>query len=193
VSRLTYRPFTDRITDFSTPSTSKARAPAPGSIILPGRPTSFEDTSKALKRPGLPLATSPISVDDRSPATMALYQAPEEVRDQIQGERVNVLEGAATWGPEALDQAALPIAYELLNAPELEAVPDHAALNDDLDPPQENDDAPGVGDAAAVADEIWEDDWTHMLEVVGAVGPWHHIVQNVSQSRICYSIMTQPL
>lgn len=123
---------------------------------------------------------------------MTLYQAPEEVRDQIQGERVNVLEGAAAWGPEVLDQAAFPIANELPNVPELEAVPDHAALNDDLDLPQENDDAPGVGDAPALADDIWEDDWAHMLEVVGVVGPWYHIVQNVSQSPIRYSIMTQP-
>jgi hypothetical protein len=111
---------------------------------------------------------------------MALYQAPEEVRDQIQGERANVLEGAATWGLEAPDQAAFPIANELPNAPEPEPVPDHAALND-LDPPQENEDAPGIGDAPGPADDIWEDDWAHMLEVVGVVGPWHHIVQNVSQ------------
>jgi hypothetical protein len=113
---------------------------------------------------------------------MALYQAPEEVRDQIQGERVNALEGAAARAPEAIGQLAFAIVNELANAPELQDIPDHAALNDDLDLPQDNDDAPGVGDAPAPADDIWEDDWAHMLEVIGVVGPWHHIVQNVSQT-----------
>lgn len=161
-------------------STSKLRAAAPGSIILPSQPN-FEETMKSLKRPGLPLATSPISVDDRSPGTMALYQAPEELHTQTQGDQQAMVAGSST---RALD--ANPILFQipagLPEPPEPEVVQDNAGENDmDQDLRPDNMDGAGVGEAAAPAEDVWEDDWAHMLEVVGVVGPWYHIVQNVSR------------
>lgn len=182
---------------------ARTRHLSPGIIELPIQTIGYEEDNKSLKRPSLPLAASPIASGDRSPTAMALYQPPEEVRDQLEEEQKRLDEldptsrtHAASSGeertfhdpaPTTLDIVGashpLPIPETPPNPVELEEpnpVPDAAAAVNNEAPDQINNADENAPNVPAPAEEVWEDEWGHMLEAVGVIGPWHSIVQHVS-------------
>ncbi len=165
--------------------------------------------SSPLKRPPLPSAASPIIVEERPSSKMALYQAPEEVRPLVRQDIGQALTQDGDFAPtmdhyfQPLERVPLDAEENLAdngvhldgrdiqmligsdgsdNAPEL--------VDDEL--PEEEGalerqdaliNAENVEEAAAPipppAEDVWEDEWTHLLEAVGMTGPWYCIVQNV--------------
>jgi hypothetical protein len=188
------------------------RMQRPGSITIPNseqNPTGTVAGSSPLKRPPLPSAASPIVIEEHPTSKMALYQAPEEVRPQGRqghGQTENGFMdyfqplGGDRSDMEAKDSQNLGIQdgsedHES-NAHEFAIEEDLPDLVDfDVGP---EDDAMVEGaealvemangeDAVAVApppaEDVWEDEWTHLLEAVGMTGPWYCIVQNVGGIR----------
>jgi hypothetical protein len=188
------------------------RMHGPGSITIPNfeqNPTDQVAGGSPLKRPPLPSAASPIVLEERPTPKMALYQAPEEVRPQgrqgdghtylpqngfidyfqpLDGDRSDteakdiqdfgIQDGSEGNVHEFAIEEDLPDLGDFDVGPEDDAMAEGAEALVDI-PNAEN-----AAAAAPPAEDVWEDEWTHLLEAVGMTGPWYCIVQNVSEIRL---------
>jgi hypothetical protein len=193
----------------NSPPTYVHRMQGPGSITIPNfeqNSTGHVAGSSPLKRPPLPSAASPIVIEERSTSKIALYQAPEEVRPQgrqddaqtllpqngfmdyfqpLDGDRsdmevkdrqdLGIQEGHEGNAHEFAVEEDLPDLADFDVGPEDDAMAEGAEALVDM-PNAEN----AAAAAAPPAEDVWEDEWTHLLEAVGMTGPWYCIVQNVS-------------